>query len=274
MKQPPPQHPMKQPPPQRKPREKKPKAKPEAKKLAPRPIAPKPLAPQPTPAPEDKPVARPERTGDRLALQRRVAALRSRARISQAQSDEARMVASSADAFILNHLEDALCELEAGYAVNEKDTKLALLLEIYASVHAYMEEPSIAPSVSSTVSSSSSQSSSASARGSSPQQQPQPPPHQRQPVPLAPAPPQHVVPRHLLPQRPPLAPPKVRATNRAARGPPPPPLRRPFAEDDDLSNFVLEDFEALAAQVVTDGLDDPDAAASAAGDPSVVGPLL
>ena len=193
----PPPHQQKKP---RKPREKKPKAKSETLvKKAPRPIAPKPEASASTPTAEA--------TDSRASLQRRVVALFGVGRVSRTQADEAKAVAQKADSFILNHLDDALAELEAPVVAQQKqnETKLGLLLEIYASVHAYMEDA---------------------------------PPSKKKPsaVVIAPTPttkkPPHPTENNLFQRRP-----------------------KSNFNDDDLANFVLDDFEVLAAEVVNNGGD-------------------
>ena len=78
--------------------------------------------------PKLRPIA-PRPSDQREALRKRLRAMD----LDKEQSESASRMLESADSFILNHMEDALKELEEG-----KKNKFGLLLEIYASIHSVM----------------------------------------------------------------------------------------------------------------------------------------
>mmetsp|Transcript_17721 Transcript_17721/g.71134 ORF Transcript_17721/g.71134 Transcript_17721/m.71134 type:complete len:297 (+) Transcript_17721:1521-2411(+) len=94
-----------------------------------RPLAPRPIAPKPDPASQQKAVA------SRASLAARLDALAADDVVDAASARDARVVLASADEFILLHLDDALADLEKP---NGDGAKLALLLDIHASVQDYL----------------------------------------------------------------------------------------------------------------------------------------
>lgn len=69
----------------------------------------------------------------------RLDALRSNRLIDESQHAQASRVIHSADDFILRHLDDALAEVEHNAtAANHESSKLALLLDVYKSLNAYL----------------------------------------------------------------------------------------------------------------------------------------
>lgn len=81
----------------------------------------------------------PPRVADRAGIAARLEALRTHDLVSPSQFPQIQRVLDSADDFILEHLDDAVTELESGSRTPGTASKIDLLLDIYKSLAAYLQ---------------------------------------------------------------------------------------------------------------------------------------